>query len=63
MVVLGELMPPSPFRRVKADENIDAKGRLAYTFTARAGVLKLADKIDSNSIAREGVWVQLPPPA
>ena len=28
-----------------------------------AGVLELADETDSKSVAREGVWVRVPPPA
>lgn len=28
-----------------------------------AGVVKLANTMDSKSIARKGLWVQVPPPA
>ncbi len=28
-----------------------------------AGVLELADETDSKSVASNGVWVQVPPPA
>ena len=28
-----------------------------------AGVSELADETDSKSVIREGVWVQVPPPA
>ena len=30
---------------------------------ASAGVSELADDADSKSVAREGVWVRVPPPA
>ena len=31
--------------------------------TRYAGVLELADETDSKSVASNGVWVQVPPPA
>ena len=36
---------------------------MVYNIKLNAGVLELADEVDSKSIASDGVRVQVPPPA